>query len=176
MKNKKIILEKLAPFLSPLTIDKGAKLLDEGQIARKLFFVQKGCMRQFIRKEGVEITVQFFLEGDSVSSAESFRTASPSEFIIESIEPTNLLYITRTKLLETVKNSPELKHCIEDHIFDQFLHYQNLFLSRIMNSPQERYNNLMLNQPELIKRIPQKYLASYLGITPVSLSRIRNRR
>ena len=71
---------------------------------------------------------------------------------------------------------PELKDKFQSFIFQRFSNYARLFLSRIKDTPQERYEDLVKNQPNIIKRIPQHYIASYLGITPVSLSRIRNRK
>jgi hypothetical protein len=61
-------------------------------------------------------------------------------------------------------------------MYQRFRNYSNLFLSRIKDTPRERYEDLILNHPEIIKRVPQHYIASYLGITPTSLSRIRNRK
>jgi CRP-like cAMP-binding protein len=69
-----------------------------------------------------------------------------------------------------------LKTGFQDFIFQRFRNYAQLFLSRIKDSPQERYENLLENHSEIIKRVPQHYIASYLGITPISLSRIRNRK
>ena len=71
---------------------------------------------------------------------------------------------------------PELKDVFHNFIFQRFRNYAQLFLSRITDSPKERYDDLLKNQPEIIKRIPQHYIASFLGVTPVSLSRIRNKK
>jgi CRP-like cAMP-binding protein len=61
-------------------------------------------------------------------------------------------------------------------MFQRFKNYSQLFLSQIKDTPRERYEELIINHPEIIKRVPQHYIASYLGITPISLSRIRNRK
>jgi predicted choloylglycine hydrolase len=74
------------------------------------------------------------------------------------------------------KEFPQLKEGFQEILFQRFRNYAQLFLSRIKDSPQERYRDLLTNHPEIIKRIPQHYIASYLGITPISLSRIRNRK
>jgi len=170
------IFEKLSPYLEQLTVAPNTKLLEQNKIAQKIYFIDKGCLRQYIVKNGVEITAQFFLEKTMVSSAESFRNNLPSQFVLESIEPTQLYYLDKRKFKELANQDLELKGEIEKHIFDQFIYYQQLFLSRITLTPQERYQELLTQQPDLIKRIAQKYLASYLGVTPVSLSRIRARR
>jgi CRP-like cAMP-binding protein len=69
-----------------------------------------------------------------------------------------------------------LKDGFQDLMFQRFKNYSQLFLSQIKDTPQERYEDLINNHPEIIKRVPQHYIASYLGITPISLSRIRNRK
>ena len=71
---------------------------------------------------------------------------------------------------------PEIKDGFQDILFQRFRNYAQLFLSRIKDTPGERYEELLKNHPEIIKRVPQHYIASYLGITPISLSRIRNRK
>ena len=73
-------------------------------------------------------------------------------------------------------HSPPIKSEVEAQIFHRLIFYQRLFLSRIKDNPQNRYEDLAEQRPEILQRIPQHYIASYLGITPVSLSRIRNRR
>ena len=75
-----------------------------------------------------------------------------------------------------IDSSPAIKAQVEENIFERLVFYQQLFLSRIKDSPEKRYRDLLNNHPEMLQRIPQHYIASYLGITPVSLSRIRNRR
>jgi hypothetical protein len=70
--------------------------------------------------------------------------------------------------------SPELDKYIYDTIFERLLFYQKLFLSRIKDTPPQRYQELLQHHPQVVQRVPQQYIASYLGITPVSLSRIRN--
>jgi hypothetical protein len=71
---------------------------------------------------------------------------------------------------------PELKEGFQEILYQRFKNYALLFISRIKDSPRERYEDLIKNHPEIIKRVPQHYIASYLGITPISLSRIRNRK
>ena len=72
--------------------------------------------------------------------------------------------------------APEDPSRIQDYIFQRFRNYARLFLSRIKDTPRERYDELSINHPEILERIPQHYIASYLGITPISLSRIKNRK
>jgi len=151
-------------------------LLQEGQISRTMFFIEKGCLRTWVNNEGREITTQFFFEGDKVSSIESFRTNQPSLYSIESIEPCILQTISQQDFNKTLENLPEFKEEMQEHLFKRLLQSQRTFYSYLKNNPQQRYKELIEEHPHIIQRIPQHYIASYLGITSVSLSRIRNRR
>lgn len=151
-------------------------LLQEGQISRTMFFIEKGCLRTWVNNDGREITTQFFFEGDKVSSIESFRANQPSLYSIESLEPCILQTISQQDFQNALENMPEIKKELEEHLFRRLLHAQKLFYSYLKNNPQQRYQELIEEHPHIIQRIPQHYIASYLGITAVSLSRIRNRR
>ena len=151
-------------------------LLEEGKVADKLYLIRKGCLRLFFYNEGKDITFQFFFEGNFVASFDSLHKRTPSLFYLESIEPTELTVIKRDDFYTLINNDFSLRKLYEEKLIDRFHTYQQLFLSRIKNTPQQRYEELLKEYPDIVKRIPQHYIASYLGITPVSLSRIRNRR
>ncbi len=153
-----------------------AILLKEGEIAKKVFFIEKGCFRLSFNKDGKDITFQFFFEGEAISSAESFRYNQPSLYSIESLEPGIVHVLTKKDYLAIIENSPIIKQAIEEQTYQRLLYIEKLFLSRIKNSPEERYKELLEQYPEILQRVPQYYIASFLGITSVSLSRIRNRR
>jgi CRP-like cAMP-binding protein len=153
-------------------------LLREGEVSKKAFLIEKGCLRVWFDYRGRDITFQFFFENEGVSSAESFRKSTPSFFTIESIEPCILYWIDKHDLDEIMKEIlqiPEMRDQMIDTLFDRQLHYMKHFLSFIKDTPKERYLNLVKEKPHIILRVPQQYIASYLGITPVSLSRIRNK-
>lgn len=151
-------------------------LLEEGKVADRLYLIRKGCLRLFFYNEGKDMTFQFFFEGDFVASFDSLYKRTPSLFYLESIEPTELTVIRKEDFYNQINNNLLLKQLYEEKLIDRFHAYQQLFLSRIKNTPQQRYEELLKENPNIIQRIPQHYIASYLGITPVSLSRIRNRR
>ncbi len=151
-------------------------LLNEGEIAGEIFIVKQGCLREWFNKEGKDITFQFFFEGQPVASIDSFINQKPSLFTLESIEPSTILSIPKKDFDSLLNTYPEFKEQCQHFILQRFSNYGQLFLSRIKDSPMERYEDLIKTHPEIIKRIPQHYIASYLGITSVSLSRIRNRR
>lgn len=151
-------------------------LLEEGKISRTMFFIEKDCLRTWVNNDGKETTTQFFFEGDSVSSIESFRTKQPSLYSIESIESCILQTISQKDFQQVIENSPELKKDFEEHLFRRLFQTQQLAFSYLKNNPQKRYEELIEQFPHIVQRVPQHYIASYLGITSVSLSRIRNRR
>jgi len=126
--------------------------------------------------DGKDVTFQFFFEGDAVSSIESFWADQASMFSLESIEASTILVVSKKDFQRVVNGSNETKELVNQHIFQRLITYQKLFLSRIKEKPQERYEQLLANNPDIFNRIPQHYIASYLGITSVSLSRIRNRK
>ena len=159
-----------------LSVPSKAILLEEGKIAEKLYLIHKGCLRLFFYNEGKDITFQFFFEGDFVASFDSLYKRTPSLFYLESIEPTELTAIRREDFYNQINNNLSFRQLYEEKLIDRFHAYQQLFLSRIKNTPQQRYEELLKEYPNIIQRVSQHYIASYLGITPVSLSRIRNRR
>ena len=150
-------------------------LLREGEVARQAYYIQQGCLRLWFNDNGREITFQFFFESQGVSSMESFRTGRPSLFNLETIEPCTLLIITKTDFQKMLAEAPGFKETVEQHIYQRLEHYFALFLSRIRDTPQQRWLRLLEEHPRIVQRIPQHLIASYLGITPVSLSRIRAR-
>lgn len=158
-----------------LSVPSKAILLEEGKVAEKLYLIRKGCLRLFFYNEGKDITFQFFFEGDFVASFDSLYKRTSSLFYLESIEPTELTAIRREDFYNLINNNLSFRLLYEEKLIDRFHAYQQLFLSRIKNTPQQRYEELLKEYPNIIQRVPQHYIASYLGITPVSLSRIRNR-
>jgi len=151
-------------------------LLHEGEISTHFFFVKKGCLRIWFNKDGKDITFQFFFERQGVSSIDSLLSNTPSMFTIESIEPSDLITLSKDHFEQLLQYYPDLKNGFQEILFQRFRNYATLFLSMIKDTPRERYEDLTRNHPEIIQRVPQHYIASYLGITPISLSRIRNRK
>ena len=151
-------------------------LLSEGDVATKLFLVMKGCLRAyFIKESGIEVTSQFFIEGQVVASFESAMTGSPSRLYIDTIEDSTLGIIQIKILKKTISESSNARDFFNKFLVSRLISYMNLHASFILDNPEKRYKKLIQDNPELVSRLPQQYIASYLGITPVSLSRIRSR-
>ncbi len=153
-------------------------LLREGEVSKRAFLIEKGCLRVWFNNKGKDVTFQFFFEDNIVSSGESFSKGIPSYYSIETIEPSILHWIHKddlTTIMKDINEIPEMKDNMLNAMFERQFHYMRLFISLIRDTPEERYLNLMKENPDIIQRVPQHYIATYLGITPVSLSRIRNR-
>lgn len=151
-------------------------LLREGEISHKMYFIKKGCLRMWFNNNGKDVTFQFFFEGQAVASIDSFMKSEPSLYTLESIEPATIFSLNKQDFDRLFQIYPEMKDGFYEIMMERFRNYAMLFLSRIKDTPQQRYQDLIKNHPEIIRRIPQHYIASYLGITPISLSRIRNRK
>jgi CRP-like cAMP-binding protein len=162
-------------FFEVQTIPARTSLLREGEVARTMYFVKQGCLRLWFNKDGKDITFQFFMEGSGVSSIESFLRGQPSLFSLESVEPTTVVTVSRAHWDRLHEIYPQLRERFVQVALRRMEDYGRLFLSRIKDSPAERYQALVREHPEMVRRIPQHFIASYLGITPVSLSRIRAR-
>lgn len=168
--------DKFRPYFQRQEIPSKTILLAEGKVSKTMFYIEKGCLRTWVNNDGKEITTQFFFEGDSVSSIESFKTSQPSLYSIESLEPCILQTISQKDFHTLITSSAELRQEMEAHLFKRLFQSQQVFYSFLKNNPQKRYEELIEKHPKILQRVPQHYIASYLGITSVSLSRIRNRR
>lgn len=118
---------KFSPYFKQMEIPAKTVLLQEGKISRTMFFIEKGCLRTWVNNNGREITTQFFFEGDTVSSIESFRTNQPSLYSIESIEPCVLQTISQKDFQNVLDNSPEMKEEMQEHLFRRLIQGQKLF-------------------------------------------------
>jgi CRP-like cAMP-binding protein len=164
--------EKYRGLLEEISIPAKTTLLREGEISKHIYFVKQGVLRLWANNNGEDITFRFCLEGEAVSS---FLGNEPSMFTIESIESSTVILLAICDFEMLLQEMPEYKDKIIKLTIKRLTSYAQLFLSRIKNNPEERYLDLMKNNPEILLRVPQHYIATYLGITPVSLSRIRNR-
>lgn len=153
-------------------------LLREGDVSKRAFLVEQGCLRLWFDHDGKDVSFQFFFEKEAVSSIESFRRNVPSLFTLESIEPCVLHWIHKDdmdKIFAELQEDGEMRKVLMDGLLDRQLHYMQQYLSFIRDTPTQRYLNLVQEKPHIVQRVAQHYIASYLGITPVSLSRIRNK-
>lgn len=153
---------------------KGTILLKEGQLSKDSYFVVKGCIRCYYIVDGEEKTTAFYSDGESLTPP-SALTRKPSEYYISCLEDSVLSAGDAEPDEELFKKFPKLEKLCR--ILSEDLHSKSqiAFDNFKISSPEQRYLHLLETRPDLVQRIPQYYLASYLGITPQSLSRMRNR-
>lgn len=151
-------------------------LLAEGDVAKRAYFVEKGCLRGWFNCQGKDVTFQFFFEQQTVSSLESFHYHTASLFSLETLEPCALWWIAREdayRLLQELGEVPQARQQLAAMMFDRVRHYMAHSIAFVRDTPKQRYQHLLAHTPWVVQRIPQHYIASYLGITPVHLSRLK---
>jgi len=154
---------------------KKTTLLTAGQVAQEVYFIINGCLRLFYEKEGNDISAYFFTENMFAGAYDSFTTQRKSSHFIETIEDCQLLCINYEDLQSLYQELPKMNEFVRKVLEERFFDLHRLYTSLILDSPQERYENLLNENPSIFQRVPQHHIATFLGVTPVSLSRIRNR-
>lgn len=152
------------------------KLTEEGKTARELYFIVKGLVRLYYTKDGEEITGFIFRENLFASSYDSFLRQVPSIQTLETIEDCDLLVITYSGLNELYESIPKMQVLGRKVAEQRFINGQMILSSFILDSPEERYRKFEEQHGDLLLRVPHHIIASYLGMTPVSMSRIRKRK
>lgn len=163
-------------FFSPKKIRKKQYLLQEGNICRHLAFVEKGLLRSYsVDEKGIEHMIHFAWEGWWMADMLSFLSNEPSTYHIDAIEDAELLLISQQDFEEMLLKVPVMERYFRILFQNNIISKERRLISSITNSAEEKYIHLTATNPELIKRIPQQLVASYLGITPETLSRIKNK-
>ncbi|WP_010136541.1 Crp/Fnr family transcriptional regulator [Ochrovirga pacifica] len=174
-------------FLTPSEVDiivehtvlrsskKGEYLLKEGQVSKECFAVVKGCVREFVIKDGVEKTISFFIEGDPVNAFSSEVTGCPSKSYFECLEDCIVTVGNDSLIEEMIERVPRLEKLIRREVEKEAGKVQDRMAEFMISTPEERFVTLINNQPNLIHRVPQVLIASYIGVTPESYSRIKKR-
>lgn len=172
-----IYWDKYIEFQKRMEVPAKTVLLAEGKLADNYIFVEKGCIRLAFNNNGNDKTVQFFFENEGLTSLESFLKNTPSLFTIETIEPSIVYLLPKVhfnNLMAELSGEPGFVQMILEVFADRQLHYMHEFVSFIRDTPEQRYQNLLNERPHIIRRVPQHYIASYLGISRVHLSRIKS--
>lgn len=154
---------------------KGALILKEGNICNKCYFVLKGCVRQFQLVNGEEKTTAFFTEGQAAVLYSSYLENSPSKYYLSCVEDCILTTGTREQEKELHKKYPKLEYLVHTLMPQDYAKAQDRISLLNNYNPEERYLILMETQSELLNRVPLHQIASYIGVTPESFSRIRKR-
>ncbi len=162
-------------ILEVRTLKKKEFLLQEGKICNKISFINNGCLRAFYNVEGVENTVQFFFGDSWYTDYASFLTGQPTVENMQALAPCEIVQFRKEDLYQLYDKFPVFDRVGRVMAENAYLAVAALNKMKTNEDPQERYLNLIKQRPEIIKNVPQHYVASYLGIKPESLSRIRKR-
>jgi CRP-like cAMP-binding protein len=151
-------------------------LLKAGQLDRYIYFIQSGLLRAFYENGDTEVSSWFMKEGDVIVSIESFYDQKKSYESIQAIEDTEVYYISFEELEHVYREYAEFNFIGRVLTIKYLKLWSQMLYSIRMRSAAERYDWLMKNYPELILRVPAKFIASYLDITEVTLSKIKRKR
>lgn len=154
---------------------KGTVLLKEGQVSMEAYFVLEGCVRQYYLVDGEEKTNNFFTEEQWVISITSMTQQVPSGHFMECCLDSTLVVGNREKEEYLYKRFPKLESVSRKVMEKVFAEQQEIMASYSTDTPEQRYLKLMKSRPDLLQKIPQYHIASYIGVKPESLSRIRKR-
>ncbi|GFZ80324.1 cyclic nucleotide-binding protein [Paenibacillus marchantiophytorum] len=155
---------------------KGTMLLRQGDVPNQCYFVLKGCVRQYsINETGKEVTSNFYTEEQAVSIFNRHQPNKPSAYTLTCLEDCTLVVGDFDAEMDIFHKHAQLETMIRKMVEENLGEVQDELSSFIASAPEERYKALLRKRPHLVNRVPQHQLASYLGITPESLSRIKKR-
>jgi len=161
-------------FFVPKKIRRRQFLLQAGDVCKSLAFVSNGCLRSYsVDNKGEEHIVQFAIEDWWISDMKSFLTNQPSTYNIDALEDSELLLIDKVSQDKLCCAIPKFEHYFRILLESNSSAAQLRISDFISSSAEDRYLNFLKTYPKLVQRVPQSQIASYLGITPQSLSRIR---
>ena len=173
----KISAEEFAELIAwtePRQFEKKTVLTKPGEVEEYMYFVTSGLIRKYFLKKDHEIITHIVKEGGIIGSGESFLTGEPSRYFVETLEPTTAFTISRQKLEEMYRSSKKWEKLGRVITTQYFLVQEMRLMDNIRFSTRERFVNFMKENTDLIQRVPQKYLASYLNIKPETFSRLKH--
>ena len=166
----------LERILTEKKVDKNRYILQPGQIAQDIYFVFKGAFRSYFLKDGEEITDYFFFEHSFAADYASLFSGQPSLFYLEAIEETQTVMYKKQDLEELASVYPVFETFGRVHAEQAFLEIEERMRMLQHKSLSEKYEHMLAKFPELLLRVPQHQIASYLGVKPESLSRIKRKK
>ncbi len=165
--------QTLQQFLNKIVLCKNDFLINEGQVCKHLYFLEKGCVRGFYNVDGKDITQWFGFENDFVTSFRSFITQTPSAEYIHVVEDAVLWALDKEQLNNLLKNFTEIEKLVRIIYEQYYIRLEERYANAHFKTATELYENLLQNEPHILQRMPLGYIASYLGISQETLSRIR---
>ncbi|MDI9875079.1 Crp/Fnr family transcriptional regulator [Flectobacillus rivi] len=164
----------ILPKVSHKKVKRRHTILQEGMVCKHYSFVVGGCFRMYgIDDKGYEHNIQFAAEGDWISDIGSFHSGKTSQLYIEAIEPSEVIQIEQQDLYFLYNHIPKLNRIFKVIMENKFVELQNRVLQTFSSTAEQRYLSFLEQYPNLSSRLPNTQIASYLGITPEFLSKIR---
>jgi CRP-like cAMP-binding protein len=161
-------------FFTRRTFKKHQFLLNEGEVCRSLGYVNSGCLREYtVDNKGAEHIIQFAIEDWWVSDLNSFLSGLPATYNIEVLHDSELLLLEKSRREDLLNACPKMERFFRILLESNYIATHQRVIDSLSDSAEERYLKFIKTYPELFEKVPQHYIASYLGITPQSLSRIR---
>ena len=168
-------LEALYNCFEKITLAKNEFLLREGKICRHLYFLEQGALRGFYNLDGKEVTHWFGFEKDFVTSFHSFTTGEPAVENIQLIEGCILWAISKETLTALLTKHHEVERLLRIAYEKYYIRLEERFVNAHFKTACKRYENLLLQAPHILERVPLGFIAAYLGISQETLSRIRSK-
>jgi len=163
-------------YLTPKKLRRKQYLLQEEDVCKVIAFVEKGALRAYtVDEKGAEHIIQFALEGWTISDLYSFLTGEPATYNIDALEDSELVLISKQAQEELMKQVPKYETYIRLQLTGAYIAMQRRLTSIISMPLEERYTNFIAQYPTIAQRVPQHMLASYMGLTPETLSRVRKK-
>ncbi|MCJ8288479.1 MAG: Crp/Fnr family transcriptional regulator [Crocinitomicaceae bacterium] len=167
-----VLLEK---SILKKTYKKHEVIFSEGKISEEIYFVTKGCVRLYYNVEGNDKTAFFYTEGQFICAGESYTFNVPAIENYQAVEETEIYVFTKARIGELLNEVPKMEVLARIATENELITCQKVIASFVTKSAEERYIDLLNSQGELFQRVPQQYIASFLGVSPETLSRIKKR-
>lgn len=164
----------LMPVIKLRRFGKREYILRAGETENYFNFITKGLVRKYYKKNSNEINTQISMEGHIILSQESFHSRTPSEYFIETIESSTVVSIHHDDLEKVYSQSKKMEHLGRLVVTHTMVLKDRWQMQMIKMTPRERFLNFVMKNPDLLQRVPQKHLASYLNIKPETFSRFKH--
>jgi CRP-like cAMP-binding protein len=166
---------EITPLFVPKHVDRQAFLVHSGDVCQHLYFVERGLLRLYYLHNGVETTRYFAPEGEFITTLTSFLTRQPSLELMQAVEDTELLQITYTDHQHLLRTCPAWLQLYASLLEEAYIGDTRRLESFICQTAEARYRQFLAQSGDLVQRVPQQHIATYLGIKPETLSRIRRK-